>query len=111
MWKLLACDIWRDGGSYSASLRSADRVVSLWLQVSTWDRLEDRTYEALFVSEGRDATAKQQHVPAGAEQRRWLAVLEHEVDRAGVDQYTAGTFAELVAELRALVEQHENDPF
>lgn len=106
MWKLLACDIWRDGGSYSASLQHADRVVSVWLQVSSWDRPEDRTYEALFVSQGRDATAKQQRVPAGAEQRRWLAMLEHEVDRAGVDQHTAGTFVELIAELRALAEQH-----
>jgi len=102
MWKLLACDIWRDGGSYSATLQHADGVVSLWLQVAAWKRLEDRSYEALFLSQGRDATKKTERVPFGAAQRQWLARLEREVDAAAVDQYAAGTFAELIAELRVL---------
>src|SRR5262245_49894988 len=99
MWKLLGCDIWRDGGSYSATLQNADGVVSLWLQVSAWNRLEDRRYETLFVSQGSDASKKSQRVPSGVEQRQWLATLEREVDPGAVDQYAAGTFAELVAEL------------
>ena len=102
MWKLLACEIWRDGGSYSATLRTAEGVVSLWLQVCSWDRIEDRSYEALFVSQGRDATKKTERVPSGAAERQWLATLEREVDPAAVDQYAAGTFAELIAELRVL---------
>ena len=102
MWKLLACDVWRDGGSYAASLRTLDGVVSLWLQVSPWNRIEERTYEALFVSEGQDATAKQQRVPCGVNQREWLVRLEREVDTGAVDEYTAATFAGLVAELRVL---------
>lgn len=86
-------------------------VVSLWLQVSAWDRVEDRTYDALLVSEGRDAIAKQQRVPSGPGQCQWLAVLEHEVDQTGVDQHTTGTFAEFVTELRVLAEQREKDHF
>lgn len=100
MWELLACDIWRDGGSYSATLGTTEGVVSLWLQVSSWDRLEDRSYEALFISDGRDASMKQRRVPSGAKQRQWLATLEREVDAGAVDRHAAGTFAELVAELR-----------
>jgi len=102
MWKLLECEVWRDGGSYSATLQNAEAVVSLWLQVSAWKRLEDRSYETLFVSQGPDATKKSQRVPSGSRQRRWLATLEREVDPGAVDQYAAAPFAELIAELRIL---------
>jgi hypothetical protein len=105
MWALLSCEYWRDGGSYSATLRSGDRTTSLWLQVSDWDRVEDRRYEALFLTAGADATLKAERVQPGHGESAWLAIVNTDVDPSMADQETQQRFAEFVAELRTLCQQ------
>src|SRR6478609_1754177 len=102
MWQLTSCEFWRDGGSYSATLSREGRTVSLWLQVSSWKRIEDRTYQALFSSEGPDPTRKSQLVAAGDAERAWLTVLEHEVDRSLLSEQDVTRLDGLVDELRNL---------
>jgi hypothetical protein len=101
MWKLAECDVWRDGGSYSATLSSGERIVSLWLQVSAWQRLEDRTYEALFESDGPDASLKSRRVPPGGPESEWARILETDIDRSAASVDHLSRLDELVAELRA----------
>src|SRR5688572_7285062 len=74
MWRLLSCEIWRDGGSYSAVLTDGVKTVALWLQVSSWRRLEERRYTGLFQSDGSDATLKSARVSAHDE-ARWCQAL------------------------------------
>lgn len=92
MWKLLRCESWGDGGFYSASLSDGGRVVSLWLQVN----------ESLFLSEGSDPTKKERQVAHGTEERRWLAVLEREVEPGAADAPTKARLAELIREVRVV---------
>ena len=99
MWHLSNCDIWRDGGSYSATLVDENRSVSLWLQVSSWNHVENRKYEALFVSDGPDATAKQHLVPPGQLEREWLNVLENLPDLTFASERDRSRLAEFIAEL------------
>ena len=106
-WRLTSCDYWRDGGSYSATLVSEERSVGLWLQVSSWSRIEDRTYTGLFWSEGTDPTRKTHRVSAGDAEREWLSVLEQQ-DFSHVSAHDAERFNELIAELRALVTRGSN---
>jgi hypothetical protein len=105
MWALLSCEYWRDGGSYSATLRSGDRTTSLWLQVSDWDRVEDKRYEALFLTDGSDATLKTERVQSGDGELAWLAVLNAGVDPSTADQESQQRFAEFVVELGTLCQQ------
>ena len=99
MWQLSNCDIWRDGGSYSATLVDENRSVSLWLQVSSWDRIEERRYDALFVSDGPDAAAKQHLVPPGELEREWLTILENRLDLTSASESDKDRLAEFIAEL------------
>lgn len=102
MWTLLTSELWRDGGSYSASLRDGERVVSLWLQVNEWDRPEEAAYETLFVSEGADPTKKERQLAHGAEERRWLAILESEIELGAADGSSQARLTELIGELRVV---------
>jgi len=106
MWQLASCEFWRDGGSYSVTLSREKRVVSLWLQVSSWTRIEDRTYQALFLSEGTDPTRKSKLVAAGDGEEAWLTVLEQEVDRSSLCEQDVTRLNGLVTELRNLVARH-----
>lgn len=101
MYELISCEVWRDGGSYSATVSNGPRVVSLWLQINAWDRLEAAAYEALFVSEGPDPTQKER-VAEGIESRRWLAILEREVEIGAADGPSKTRLTELIRELRVV---------
>jgi len=105
MWTLTDCEIWRDGGSCSVTLAEGDRVTSLWLQVSSWDRPGDRRHVALFVSDGHDATRKEQQVPLGEPTQDWLRILEHGVLRKTGQPEIDSRFDEFVAHLRWLAGQ------
>ena len=88
------------------TLSRENRVVSLWLQVSSWTRIEDRTYQALFLSEGTDPTRKSKLVAAGDGEEAWLTVLEQEIDRSSLCQQDVTRLNGLVTELRNLVARH-----
>jgi hypothetical protein len=109
VWRLTSCEYWRDGGSYSATLVREDRSIALWLQVSSWHRIEDRTYTALFWSEGTDPTRKSHRVSTGDAEREWLTVLEKEVDCSHMAAYDAERFNGLVGELRGLVMRRSSE--
>lgn len=102
MWQLLTCDIWRDGGSYSATLTRGEDTVSIWLQVGPWDHPGERTYEALFASDGSDPTLKARRIPSGEAERQWLHVLANEVSRGSCTVSATERFDELLAHLRNL---------
>lgn len=99
MWQLLECEYWRDGGSYSAVLRNAEQTVALWLQVSSWDRPEDRTYKGLYLSSGTDAT-KQERLLARDEEATWKSVLERDTDVQTASDAHASRLSELIEILR-----------
>ena len=74
VWRVLGADVWRDGGSYSATLQQAQGVFSLWLQVLPWDRPADVQYGALYASAGPDPTLMQ-HLLSPTDETAWMAVL------------------------------------
>jgi hypothetical protein len=77
-WRLSAADVWRDGGSLSATLVRASQCVSLWLEVSDWDRPLEKTHGPLYVSEGSDPSIKQARVPPLGE-AAWRAALSEAI--------------------------------
>ncbi|HEY6724727.1 MAG TPA: hypothetical protein VI197_11890 [Polyangiaceae bacterium] len=79
MWQLISCDIWRDGGSYSAVLANGSSNIALWLQVSPWDRLEARSYAGLFLSQGSDPTLKSNRLGPD-EELEWCRALRQVLD-------------------------------
>src|SRR6186713_588557 len=103
MWQLVSCEIWRDGGSYSAVLTDGARTVALWLQVSSWRRLEDRRYTGLFQSEGSDATLKSARLSAEDEARWCQALRQVLATPPGAD-----TGAGLLAEFVEILEQRRS---
>ena len=100
MWQLLACEIWRDGGSYSAVLTDGEKTVALWLQVSSWARLEERRYTGLFQSAGSDATLKSSRVSA-PDEALWCEALRQLLDRAPGTDVGADRLVEFVEILEA----------
>jgi len=100
MWQLVSCEIWRDGGSYSAVLTDGAKTVALWLQVSSWRRLEDRRYTGLFQSEGSDATLKSARL-AAHEEARWCQALRQVLATAP----SADTGADLLGEFVEILEK------
>jgi hypothetical protein len=99
MWTLVDCDIYRDGGSYGATLANGEQLISLWLEVGPWNRPSERRYVGLFVSDGRRPDAKEQRVPSGEPEREWLRNLE-EVDRSAASQSALDRLDELITKLR-----------
>jgi hypothetical protein len=62
----------------SATLARASQCVSLWLEVSDWDRPVEKRYGPLFASEGADPSIKQARVPPLGE-AAWRAALSEAV--------------------------------
>ena len=77
-WLLRAAEAWRDGGSLSATLARGSQGVSLWLEVSDWDRPVEQRYGPLFASEGADPCIKQARVPPLGE-AAWRAALSEAI--------------------------------
>ena len=97
-WSLIDADIWRDGGSYSASLEASSNIFSLWLQCSTADDSTIPMYTALYVSVGSDPTLKTARVPPMGEDS-WRSALA-----SAVAHHAASTVArERAAELAAIL--------
>lgn len=69
---LLDCDLWRDGGSLSATVADRGSKVSFWLQISP----SSSEHEHLYSSKGPDPASKQTRIKiSSTTERRWLAFL------------------------------------
>jgi hypothetical protein len=103
MWKLVFCDIYRDGGSLGAVLSEGTTEVSLFLEILPWDRPPKIfQYKSLWVSQGPIPNSHGEEVPvASSIERHWLWQLENNVstDTSGKDEQMR--FRQLVAALRA----------
>jgi len=82
---LVQSDIWRDGGSLSATVLHGDRHRSFWLDT---DRLDDSHdgHRNLFVSDGERPESREVMIAmASTEELRWLSYLEQVDDAAAAD--------------------------
>jgi hypothetical protein len=103
-WRLLDCDIWRDGGSYSATLANDEGTVALLLQVGPWNHPREVHYEALFVSNGDDPGRKEAVVSAAAEVN-WLHVLTHQLDKSSASTTACERLAQLASRLQCRADE------
>jgi len=79
---LLDSEIWRDGGSLSATVADRGAMLSFWLQANGWDHPQEAGHVHLYVSKGANPTRKEKRVEiASTSERRWLALLR----RAKID--------------------------
>jgi len=73
---LLDSEIWRDGGSLSATVADRGAMLSFWLETNRWDHPKDADHEHLYVTKGADPTRKEKRIEmASIPERRWLALL------------------------------------
>lgn len=49
---LIISEIWRDGGSLSATVSDGESLRSFWLQTNAWDSPSGMGHLELYVSEG-----------------------------------------------------------
>lgn len=85
-WRLTWCDIFRDGGSYGATLSNGDDHWALWLDVLPWDHPRDQRWGALFVSAGDVPERMERVLGIGSEEEQlWLRRLSTS-DQSGVDE-------------------------
>lgn len=103
MARLVKCDVWRDGGSYSVTIDDAGEVSSLWLQVLPWDHPSEVAYETLCWVPGADPTAVQRRDmldPNG--ERDWLERLKC-LDTRAAEGDSADELTHLIAILERRV--------
>ena len=101
MAALVTSDIWRDGGSLSATVLDGDGHRSFWLQTNRWNHPRNAGHENLFVSDGDRPESKSVLVAiASTEEARWLAFLE-KVDDSVASPDSRKRFRSMVAKLRA----------
>jgi len=94
-------DIWRDGGSLSATVLEGDQRKSFWLKTNSWMKPQDAGHEHLFVSEGDVPEAMQHRIEISSpEEGKWLNYLMG-VDDSGAEPISKERFRNLIAVLQA----------
>jgi hypothetical protein len=100
MPSLIQSDLWRDGGSLSATVLDGSKEISFWLQTNDWNHPEQAGHEHLFISNGTDAEAKESRIPISSiEEAHWLDYLVV-VDDFRVDDESRGYFRKIVEVLK-----------
>jgi len=101
MASLVRCDIWRDGGSFSATVSDQEQHRSFWLQTNQWSHPRDRGHEHLFVSDGSDPEAMQHKIEVSStEEGKWLDFLLG-VDDTGAAPESKEVFRHMIGVLQA----------
>ena len=104
--KLLACEIYRDGGSIGAVLSHSGRMVSLFLETGPWDHPEDpKFYRSLWVSDGEIPDTHGTEIqPSSDREKEWLARCRNSQRAESLDEQAEVLFGAL---LDALSERNE----
>ena len=97
-YKLIACDVYRDGGSLGAVLAHANKRVSLFLEIGPWDHPNDpKVYRSLWVSDGEiPDTHGTELALSSPSEKQWLARCQNIHHADNLDDRTVETFATFV---------------
>ena len=97
-YKLVACEIYRDGGSLGAVLSHSNKPVSLFLEIGPWDHPNDpKTYRSLWVSDGEIPDAHGVELqPSSASEKQWLARCTNVRHANDLDEHSVQLFEAFV---------------
>lgn len=100
MIHLIDSDVWRDGGSLSATIADGSELKSFWLQTNDWDSPSEMDHLELYVSDGAKPELKETLIKLGsAAEAHWLSLLE-QVSTESASDSSKETFSRLLKVLR-----------
>ena len=92
---LVACEIYRDGGSLGAVFNVQEGFESLFLRTEPWDHPDDATFGSLWVSNGEIPDTHGVEIqPSSLAEREWLlrckrAALSNDLDEGSASLFSA----------------------